>query len=172
MSQKVEQFKEREIEGKLKAWISKGVQFLELESSNVKPLRYIYYSGDKSIKIEYSVGFGASEQIKKIEFNRDLLTEKLNLFTSKKIIDNELKLTFINPPKIKNYLEMSDSTKNNIKGLQDHLFNAIKKLEGGTMNSEQAKAMAQLAQTIINSAKLEIDYKKMLSDTPSVPLLD
>lgn len=69
-------------------------------------------------------------------------------------------------------IRMSDTTENNIASLRTHLFSAIQKLEGGTMKHEEAKAMASLAQTIINSAKLELDYKRMVEKTPDIKMLN
>jgi len=53
--------------------------------------------------------------------------------------------------------------KNKINDLRDHLFEAIEMLkdEESNMTVEKAEAIAQLSQTIINSAKLEIDYMKV-----------
>lgn len=169
---KIEQFKEREIEGKLKTWKAKGIQYCELESRNVRPISYVHYNGVKIIKIEYSFGFGPGEQFIKLEFKEELLNEKLKLFTPKKVNEGELKLKFILPEKSKNLLEMSEKTTNNIKSLQTSLFNAIKKLEDKSISCEEAKAIAGLGQTIINTAKLEIEYQKLLSTTPSVSLLN
>lgn len=69
-------------------------------------------------------------------------------------------------------LKMSEETNKNISGLRDHLFSAIEKLEGGTMKADEAKAMASLAQTIINSAKLELDYKSMVEKNPDIKMLN
>jgi hypothetical protein len=53
--------------------------------------------------------------------------------------------------------------KNKITDLRDHLFEAIEMLkdEESNMTVEKAEAIATLGQTIINSAKLEIDYIKV-----------
>lgn len=52
--------------------------------------------------------------------------------------------------------------KNKITDLRDHLFEAIEMLkdEESNMTVEKAEAIATLGQTIINSAKLEIDFIK------------
>lgn len=47
---------------------------------------------------------------------------------------------------------------NNIDDLRDHLFDALKGLKDGTMKIEQAKAMSEVAQTIINSAMVEVKH--------------
>jgi Cu/Zn superoxide dismutase len=49
---------------------------------------------------------------------------------------------------------------NNINDLRAHLFDAIKGLKDGSIDIEKAKAMSDLAQVIVNSAKVEVDYAK------------
>lgn len=50
--------------------------------------------------------------------------------------------------------------KNKITDLRDHLFEAIELLkdEESNFSVEKAKAIADLSQVIINSAKLEVDF--------------
>lgn len=50
---------------------------------------------------------------------------------------------------------------NNIDDLRAHLFDAMKSLKDGTMDVERAKAMAETAQVIINSAKVEVDFLRV-----------
>lgn len=52
--------------------------------------------------------------------------------------------------------------KNKIEDLRNHLFEAIEKLmdEEKPMDIERAKAVSEVAQVIINSAKVEVDYMK------------
>lgn len=49
---------------------------------------------------------------------------------------------------------------NSINDLRTHLFDALRGLKNGSMDVEKAKAMSDIAQTIINSAKVEVDYIK------------
>jgi hypothetical protein len=49
---------------------------------------------------------------------------------------------------------------NNIDALRNHLFDALKGLKDGTIDIEKAKAMSDVAQVIINSAKVEVEYSK------------
>jgi hypothetical protein len=49
---------------------------------------------------------------------------------------------------------------NNVEDLRAHLFEALAGLKNGTIKIEQAKAMSEIAQTIINTAKVEVDYAK------------
>jgi hypothetical protein len=53
--------------------------------------------------------------------------------------------------------------KNKLTDLRDHLFETIELLkdeDNNSMTVEKAKAIAAVAQTIINTAKLEIDFVK------------
>jgi hypothetical protein len=54
---------------------------------------------------------------------------------------------------------------NDVNDLREHLFAALKGLKDGTVNIEQAKAMSDVAQVIINSAKVEVDYAKATGST-------
>jgi len=67
---------------------------------------------------------------------------------------------------------------NDINALRKHLFDAIEGIKGKTMTIEQAKAIADISQTVINSAKVEVDYAKATSgkcssgfmpDKPAIP---
>jgi hypothetical protein len=49
---------------------------------------------------------------------------------------------------------------NNVNDLREHLFAALKGLKDGTVDIEKAKAMSEVAQVIINSAKVEVEYAK------------
>lgn len=49
---------------------------------------------------------------------------------------------------------------NNIVDLRTHLFDALRGLKNGTVSIEKAKAMSEVSQVIINSAKVEVDYIK------------
>lgn len=48
--------------------------------------------------------------------------------------------------------------KNKIQDLRDHLFETIEKLKDGEIDLEKARAVADLAQVIVNSAKVEVDF--------------
>ena len=50
--------------------------------------------------------------------------------------------------------------KNKINDLRDHLFEAMERLKDGDIDIQTAKAMADVGQVIINSAKIEIDFIK------------
>lgn len=49
---------------------------------------------------------------------------------------------------------------NDIDALRAHLFDTLRGLKDGSVPIEKAKAMSDVAQTIINTAKVEVDYAK------------
>jgi hypothetical protein len=52
---------------------------------------------------------------------------------------------------------MSD---NNIDALRGHLFDALKGLKDGSVDIDKARAISGVAQVIINTAKVEVEYAK------------
>ena len=50
---------------------------------------------------------------------------------------------------------------NNITELRTHLFDTLRGLKDGSMKLETAQAINDTAQTIINSAKVEVDHIKI-----------
>lgn len=56
----------------------------------------------------------------------------------------------------------------NLDGLRARLFAAIDGLRNGTLDIERAEAISALSQTIINSAKVQVDYLRLF-DTPDRP---
>lgn len=48
----------------------------------------------------------------------------------------------------------------NISDLRDGLFEAMQMLKDGKLTVEQAKAISDMSQVVINSAKVEVDYIK------------
>ena len=51
--------------------------------------------------------------------------------------------------------------KNKLSDLRNHLFETIEKLKDGDMDVVKAKTVADVAQVIINSAKVEVDFLKV-----------
>ena len=49
---------------------------------------------------------------------------------------------------------------NNVNELRQILFESIRGVKDGTLDIEKAKAVADMSQVIINSAKIEVDYIK------------
>lgn len=59
------------------------------------------------------------------------------------------------------------SKNRHISELREHLFDAIEKLKSGTIDVKQAGAVAQLGDVIVQSAKVEVDYIKLVGETHS-----
>lgn len=52
-----------------------------------------------------------------------------------------------------------------INDLRTHLFDAIEGLKAGSLDLDKARAIADIGQTVINSAKVEVDYLKATGNT-------
>jgi hypothetical protein len=52
-----------------------------------------------------------------------------------------------------------------VTDLREHLFAALKGLKDGTLDVEKARAMSDVAQTIINSAKVEVEFVRAAGTT-------
>jgi hypothetical protein len=52
--------------------------------------------------------------------------------------------------------------RNKIEDLRDHLFEIIEMLKENDMELDKAKTIADIAQVIINSAKVEVDMMKVV----------
>lgn len=59
--------------------------------------------------------------------------------------------------------------KNHVTDLRNHLFATIEALldKDKPMEIDRARAIAEVAQTAINSAKMEVDYLRIVADLPS-----
>lgn len=56
---------------------------------------------------------------------------------------------------------------NKINDLRDHLFEVIEKLKDGEIDIDKAVAIKDVAQVIVNSAKVEVDYLKVTDQSKS-----
>lgn len=52
--------------------------------------------------------------------------------------------------------------RNKMDDLRNHLFEVIEKLQDGDIEIERAMAIKDVAQTIVNSAKVEVDFLKLV----------
>lgn len=50
---------------------------------------------------------------------------------------------------------------NDISELRGHLFEALEQLKKGKISEERARAMSNVAQTIVDTAKVEVEYLKV-----------
>lgn len=62
-----------------------------------------------------------------------------------------------------------------INELREHLFATLRGLKDGSVNVDQARAVSDVAQVLINTAKVEVDYLRATgqqSGTGFVPVLE
>ena len=62
--------------------------------------------------------------------------------------------------------------RNKIEDLRNHLFEVIELLKDGEIEIEKAKTIADISQVIVNSAKVEVDFMKVIHGNGSgfIPL--
>lgn len=157
---------------------NKMTQYYVPLKTNVRAIKTNYFEGSQECYIQFTYGFGASEQTKRFEFPYTELQKHLDDFEDKK----DLTDTFKFPSQVEEKpiiqaketikVEIMSEQKNNMESLRNYLFGAIEAVKQNKMTTEQARSTAQLAQTVINSVKLELDYKKSNSKTPQLPMLD
>lgn len=161
---------EIELEKRLKDLRAGGNTIFPMFENTKYFLRTWTKAGKNEVRLELIRGYGLNETIKYhlVEIhNAEKFFSEINVAKSSVNVKINTK-----PIALKYSLQMSETTDNNIATLRTHLFSAIVKLEGGIMKHEEAKAMASLAQTIINSAKLELDYKRMIEKAPDIKMLN
>lgn len=59
------------------------------------------------------------------------------------------------------------ATKNKMEGLRNHLFETIEGLRDGSITNDKAKAICEVSQVIINSAKVELEFIKIIGSKKS-----
>jgi hypothetical protein len=52
--------------------------------------------------------------------------------------------------------------RNKIEDLRNHLFEVIEMLKDGDIDMDKAKTIAEVAQVIVNSAKVEVNFIKVV----------
>ena len=63
-------------------------------------------------------------------------------------------------------------SKNNIDELRGHLFDTLRSLKDGSMSVETAQAMSLVGKTIIDTAKVEIEFTKASGETVESKFLE
>ena len=63
-----------------------------------------------------------------------------------------------------------DTSTHNVDALRSRLFGAIDAVKAGTMSTEQARTIGDLAQVIVNATKVEIDFARQ-AERKTVPFL-
>jgi len=165
-----------DIETKIEKIKNKGSVHYEPIGLTGRITSYLHLKLNKSIILNFRTGYGLNEVDHKLVWDEHDIDIKIGLFSS--INKTELKPNETYKPLIEKAitnikpLQMSENTQDNFTGMRKHLFEAMRKIEGGTMKAEDAKAMAQIAQTIINSAKAEMEFKLLIDKAPKTNLID
>lgn len=142
--------------------IQKNRLFYDIETGKTVLVKEcIHYAGEKRFKVVLSYGFGASEEREVVYVNEDNTETFLKRFSTKEQKRFEQIL-------IGSIVEK----KNNLTEMRSALFDSIRGVANGTMNIEKAKSISQTSQVIVNSIKVEIEYKKMVKDTSKSEILE
>jgi len=179
VSKEIDKYNKRNVDTKLKKLIAIGRQWFKSENANVRPVYYEYDEHSKTITLGYELESGEKEHT---VFHIDNLDTKISLFSAPRISpvsdktesdsnslatkENTNTQTNTNNTMANDNTsdvdEETKSDKNNFNELRKLLFEAIRKVADNKMTAEEAKSMAQLAQTVINSAKTEMEYIKLV----------
>lgn len=54
--------------------------------------------------------------------------------------------------------------KNNLDGLREQLFETLRQVKDGTMEIDRAKVVVQVADALIDSARVEVDYVRVTGE--------
>lgn len=112
----------------------------------------IHYPGEERFKVVLSYGFGAGEIREIVYVNEHDAESFKKRFTARK----QERVLILKGSIVEG--------KNNLTGMREELFKAIRGVADSTVSVEQAKSIASLAQVITNSIKVEIDYKEFIGD--------
>ena len=117
--------------------------------------RYVHFPGTEQISIYIKSGYGASERV----INNVISEHELEQW----ILDFRGEFTGKIPEQKTNILPNNEKmeTKNNFTEMRQILFNAMNGLKDGSVQLETAKGIGQIAQVVINSVKVEVDFLKL-----------
>ncbi len=66
---------------------------------------------------------------------------------------------------------MSQPTNNDIVELRGHLFDTLRAVKAGTMDTDRARAINQVAAVIVDTARVEIEHTKAIGNKVASPFL-
>ena len=117
--------------------------------------RYVHFPGTEQISIYIKSGYGAGERV----INKVISEHELEQW----ILDFRGEFMRKIPEQKTNILPNNEKmeTKNNFSEMRQLLFNAMNGLKDGSVQLETAKGIGQIAQVVINSVKVEVDFLKL-----------
>jgi hypothetical protein len=166
------------------------MKFKELESkksfnnkygNNSYISSYCYYEGTEQISIYIKTGYGASEKLTNEVISEHDLDEWIEEFTNglevhrkevnKKVVINNNK-TILSDKMIQEEIKKEEimvekevvkevEKKDDFDSMRRLLFESMRMVKQGELDVEKAKSISSMAQTIINSVKVEIDFLKL-----------
>jgi hypothetical protein len=139
--------------------VKKNVKLYDENNKLCMITNFVHYSGTEQIKFEIQYGYPFKIEDKVILIDEHKLDEFLNNYTteSKDLIKNKVMKDDL---QISQNSDIQKQTNDNFQELRSTLFDVMKELKAGTMKPDQAKAISDTAQTIINSVKVEVDFMK------------
>lgn len=132
---------------------------------------YVHYQGTEQLSIYIKTGYGAGEETFNVVISEHELVEwkknfmNINSEISKKqveeiIIKEPNKNEAMENVVVENVVNEIEK-KDNFDSMRNLLFESMRMVKEGTLDVEKAKSISQMAQTIINSVKVELDFIKM-----------
>jgi len=115
---------------------------------------YIYYGGTKEINITIKSGYGLNQNSFQELIKENDLASFIKSFKVNKSINKN------NSSTCKKNMETKD-LENNLLSLRTIMFDSMKKVLNGNLDSSKAKSISMLGQTVINSYKIEIEQNKI-----------
>ena len=111
------------------------------------------YSGTKEMCVNYTKGYGANQTFEKDVFPYDKWESFINNLQTKQSLNKQTDKKVTKPKEM-------EEDKNNFKELRSILFDTLRDVKDDKMDVKKAKSISELSQTLINSAKVEVDYLK------------
>jgi hypothetical protein len=136
---------------------------------------YCYYQGTEQISIYIKTGYGASEKTINVVISEHDLDVWLKEFTNSSEVNKKIEPTN-NKVMEDSRSELVKEVVNEVEKKQDFdymrrlLFESMKMVKEGSLDVEKAKSISSMAQTIINSVKVEVDFLKLTgsNDKPTM----
>jgi hypothetical protein len=125
---------------------------------------YCYYDGTEQISIYIKTGFGVTEKtFNEIISEHELPKWLLEFKNIEEEEEEEEEEEIIIPKKniIMKENEIKGTNKDDFNSMRNILFESMRMVKDGTLDIEKAKSISAMAQTIINSVKVEVDFLKL-----------
>jgi len=173
---------EKEIEAFIQRLKDYGLMYFDPLERRVRVFKHSLNRPRKDeITITVAYGYGLNEVFQNYTIKIDELNDFVDKFDPPEDIPKikngvstivDIKTTKVYNNNFKITLYMSEPAENNLSELRNHLFESLRKISTGAMKHEDAKAVASLSQTVINSIKVELEYKMFAKKQPEIKMLE